>query len=51
MIDTKWNMTTPAQAGFAPDLDETFEIARQAATLPNLHGVIPARGRDYDTPY
>jgi hypothetical protein len=43
-MDTKWNMTTPAEAGFAPDLDENFEIARQAGTLPNLHSVIAARG-------
>lgn len=43
MTDTKWNMTTPAEAGFATDLDENFEIARQAGILPNLHGVIAAR--------
>ena len=44
MTVTKWHMTTPAEAGFAPDLDENFEIARQAGILPNLHGVIAARG-------
>jgi hypothetical protein len=44
MTDTKWNTTTPAEAGFGPDLDENFEIARQAGTLPNLRGVIAARG-------
>ena len=44
MTDTKWNMTTPAEAGFAPDLDENFEIARQAGILPNLHGMTAARG-------
>jgi CubicO group peptidase (beta-lactamase class C family) len=44
MTDTNWNTTTPAEAGFGPDLDENFEIARQAGTLPNLHGVIAARG-------
>jgi hypothetical protein len=45
MTDAKWNITTPAEAGFASDLDENFEIARQAATLPNLHGVLAARVR------
>lgn len=44
MADGRWNTTTPAEAGFAPDLDENFEIARQAGILPNLHGVIAARG-------
>jgi CubicO group peptidase (beta-lactamase class C family) len=44
MTDTTWNTTTPAEAGFGSDLDENFEIARQAGTLPNLHGVVAARG-------
>jgi hypothetical protein len=44
MTDTRWDTTTPAEAGFGSDLDENFEIARQAGTLPNLHGVIAARG-------
>ena len=44
MVNTEWNTTTPAEAGFASDLDENFEIARQAGTLPNLRGVIAARG-------
>ena len=44
MTDTDWTMTTPAEVGFAPDLDENFEIARQAGTLPNLHGVVAACG-------
>jgi CubicO group peptidase (beta-lactamase class C family) len=44
MTDIKWNTTGLAEAGFASDLDENFEIARQAGTLPNLHGVIAARG-------
>ncbi len=44
MVNTEWNTTTPAEAGFASDLDESFEIARQAGTLPNLRGVIAARG-------
>jgi CubicO group peptidase (beta-lactamase class C family) len=43
MGDAKWNTATPAEAGFAPDLDEDFEIARQAGTLPNVHGVMAAR--------
>ena len=37
-------MTTPAEAGFVPDLDDNFEIARQAGILPNLHGVVATRG-------
>lgn len=44
MADTNWNMATPVEAGFAPDLEENFGIARQAGTLPNLHGVVAARG-------
>src|ERR1700719_3639797 len=44
MTDIKWNTTGLAEAGFASDLDENFEIARQAGTLPNLHGVIASRG-------
>jgi CubicO group peptidase (beta-lactamase class C family) len=36
-------LTSPEQAGFAPDLDDRFEIARAAGVLPNLHGVIALR--------
>ena len=43
MQDARWQTTTPAQAGFAPDLEERFEIARQAGVVPNLHGVLAAR--------
>src|SRR5271169_4777287 len=39
-----WSVVTPVEAGFAPDLEERFEIARQAGVLPNLHGVVAARG-------
>lgn len=39
-----WEIVGPAKAGFAPDLDERFGIARQAGILPNLHGVLAARG-------
>ena len=39
-----WTMTTAADAGFVPDPGESFEIARQAGTLPNLHGVVAVRG-------
>jgi CubicO group peptidase (beta-lactamase class C family) len=39
-----WTLATPAQAGFAPDPGDGFEIARQAGTLPNLHGVVAVRG-------
>ena len=38
-----WDKTTPVEAGFAPDLDECFDICRQAGALPNLHGVIAVR--------
>ena len=38
-----WQFVTPAEAGFAADLAERFEIARQAGVLPNLHGVVAAR--------
>jgi CubicO group peptidase (beta-lactamase class C family) len=43
-MGTEWNIATPAEAGFASDLEEHFEIARQAGALPNLHGVVAARG-------
>jgi CubicO group peptidase (beta-lactamase class C family) len=39
-----WSTVTPEEAGFAPHLGEAFEIARQAGTLPNLHGVVAVRG-------
>jgi CubicO group peptidase (beta-lactamase class C family) len=39
----RWELTTPAEAGFAPDLDACFEIAREAGTLPNVHAVVAAR--------
>jgi CubicO group peptidase (beta-lactamase class C family) len=39
-----WGSATLAEAGFAADLEECFEIARQAGTLPNLHGVVAVRG-------
>jgi CubicO group peptidase (beta-lactamase class C family) len=41
--DGQWQVTTPAEAGFAPDLDACFEIARQAGTLPNVHAVVAVR--------
>jgi CubicO group peptidase (beta-lactamase class C family) len=34
----------PHEAEFADDLDERFDLARQAGCLPNVHGVIAARG-------
>jgi CubicO group peptidase (beta-lactamase class C family) len=43
MTDIQWETTTPTEVGFTPYLDENFEIARQAGTLPNLHGVVAAR--------
>ena len=42
-MDTEWSATSPAEVGFATDLDERFEICRQAGVLPNLHGVVVAR--------
>jgi hypothetical protein len=36
-------MTTPADAGFDPDLEASFELAGQAGTFPNLHGVVAVR--------
>ncbi len=38
--DPEWSVVTPREAGFAPDSDDRFEIARQAGVLPNLHGVV-----------
>jgi CubicO group peptidase (beta-lactamase class C family) len=40
---TEWQVATPLEAGFAPDLEERFEAARQAGVLPNVHGVVAAR--------
>ena len=40
----RWDVTDPAKAGFAADLNDRFEIAPQAGVLPNLHGVLAARG-------
>lgn len=42
MQGTEWGTISPAEAGFASDLDENFDIARHAGILPNLHGVIAA---------
>ncbi|CAO3382879.1 serine hydrolase domain-containing protein [Azospirillum argentinense] len=36
--------SAPQEAGFAEDLDERFDVAREAGCLPNVHGVIAARG-------
>jgi CubicO group peptidase (beta-lactamase class C family) len=44
MTSIEWTTTTPAEAGFAPDLDAAFDLAREAGVLPNLHGVVAARG-------
>lgn len=44
MMATEPCAATPADVGFASDLDERFELARLAGTLPNLHGVVAARG-------
>ena len=41
--NAEWRLATSAEAGFAPDLAERFEIAREAGTLPNLHGVVAVR--------
>jgi len=42
--ETEWDVVAPTKAGFASDLEERFEIAREAGVLPNLHGVLAARG-------
>src|SRR3984957_1607570 len=44
MLNTDWITATPSEAGFASDLEDRFEISRQAGILPNLHGVVVARG-------
>jgi CubicO group peptidase (beta-lactamase class C family) len=36
--------TTPEAAGFAADLDDRLTLARECGVLPNVHGVIAARG-------
>lgn len=43
MVSIGWATTTPTEAGFASDLDENFELARQAGVMPNLHGVVAVR--------
>jgi CubicO group peptidase (beta-lactamase class C family) len=40
---TEWGTATLSEAGFAPDVEERFEVAREAGVLPNLHGVVAAR--------
>ncbi len=35
---------TPEDAGFAPDLADRFALAREAGVLPNVHGIVAARG-------
>ena len=44
MTDPDWESTTPDQAGFAADLAQRFDIARDAGCLPNIHGVAAVRG-------
>ena len=39
----QWEIATPAEAGFAADVNERFEMARQAGVAPNVHGVVAAR--------
>ena len=39
-MNAEWKLASPAEAGFAPDLAERFDIAREAGTLPNVHGVV-----------
>jgi len=43
-LGAAWDVISPDEAGFAPDLAERFDIARQAGVLPNLHGIVAARG-------
>ena len=39
-----WQTISPADAGFKPDLGERLDEAVRAGELPNLHGVLVARG-------
>lgn len=41
--DVGWNVIEPTEAGFASDLEERLEIARQTGILPNLHSVVAVR--------
>jgi CubicO group peptidase (beta-lactamase class C family) len=40
---SEWSIASLPEAGFASDLEERFDVARQAGVLPNLHGVVAAR--------
>ncbi len=40
----EFETVTPEEAGFAPDLADRFALAREAGVLPNLHGIVAARG-------
>jgi CubicO group peptidase (beta-lactamase class C family) len=41
--ETMWPTATPVEAGFQADLNDHFDMAREAGVLPNLHGVVAAR--------
>ncbi|MGJ7575754.1 serine hydrolase domain-containing protein [Variovorax sp. RB2P76] len=38
-----WSMIAPTEAGFSADLGDSFEIARQAGLLANVHGLVAVR--------
>lgn len=38
-----WTVMTPADAGFPGDPTPSFDAAREAGVLPNLHGVVAVR--------
>lgn len=40
----EWTTGAPTEAGFAPDLPARLDAAIAAGKLPNLHGVVIARG-------
>jgi CubicO group peptidase (beta-lactamase class C family) len=42
--DGIWPTARPVEAGFQADLHDRLDIARAAGVLPNLHGVVAARG-------
>jgi CubicO group peptidase (beta-lactamase class C family) len=43
IMTSELSAAAPADVGFASDLEERLEVARQAGILPNLHSVVAAR--------
>ncbi len=40
----EWSIVPAPEAGFSADLAENFDVALHSGVLPNLHGVVAARG-------